>query len=81
MSQTQQTAWCEALKLVPARWRGEFCRFIEEGEAGDEFLAFLEQDAGCRRACEMVLRADDEMARLIRAAAEPEGVPPVPQQQ
>lgn len=68
MSQTQKAVWCESLKLVPAKWRGEFCRFVEEGEASDEFLAFLQQDVDCRRACEIVFRSDEELGRIIKAA-------------
>jgi hypothetical protein len=61
---------CEALKLVPAQWRAEFVRFIEEGECSQGFRRFLEQNADCRRACELVLRADHVTARLIKEAIE-----------
>lgn len=63
MSKTNE-AYCEALRLVPVEWRGEFTRFLEEGEAGPAFLAFLEESEDCRRACEMVLRADETGALL-----------------
>ena len=70
---------CEALRLVPAEWRGEFCKFMEDGEASGPFLAFLEQDEACRRACEMVLRSDRPTARATAAAmmgsARPDGAP------
>jgi hypothetical protein len=62
---------CEALRAVPAQWRADFCRFVEGDEVSDGFLAFLEQDEACRRACEAVLRSDQETARLLAAAAEP----------
>ena len=73
MFQGKKASWCEVMKLVPACWRADFCRFIEEGEASDRFLAFLEEDERCRRACEMVLRADEAMVRLL-AEAVPEEV-------
>jgi hypothetical protein len=63
-------AWCAAMKLVPEEWRTEFCRFIEEGEASDGFILFLEQDEGCRKACEIVLRADREMTRIVALAVD-----------
>ena len=69
MSLNRAMCLCEVLKLVPAHWRGDFCQFVEEGEASKDFMEFLEQDSDCRRACEMVLRADRLTARLIAAAA------------
>src|SRR5689334_7329140 len=63
-------AWCEALNMVPEEWRTEFCRFVEDGDASEHFIAFLQQDAACRRACEIVLRADQQMARVISMAIE-----------
>jgi hypothetical protein len=75
MSPIPVASWCAAMKLVPEPWRMDFCRFIEEGEASDEFIAFLEQDQQCRNACEMVLRADQEMVQVIAdAVCEPESV-------
>ena len=74
MSQSEKTSWCAALKLVPARWRADFTQFIEDGEASEGFLDFLAQDADCRQACEMVLRADQDMAWLLAATFCPPGV-------
>jgi hypothetical protein len=62
---SEKASWQEALKLVPPCWRIEFARFLEEGEASDKFLAFLGQDADCRQACELVLRADEQMRLLV----------------
>lgn len=50
----------------------EFTRLVEEGEASDAFLALLDSDPDCRRACEMVLRADRDLPRLV--SDETEGV-------
>jgi hypothetical protein len=63
--------FCEALKLVPRQWRGEFTRFVDEGEASAEFLAYLDQDGDCRQACEMVFRADNFTAEVLAAADSP----------
>lgn len=72
MSQNEQTqTWCDALRLVPARWRAAFCQFIDEGEASEDFLAYLAADENCRQACEIVLRADKEMTAVFAAIAEP----------
>ncbi len=65
-------AWCKAFNLVPEEWRTEFVRFVEEGEANAGFIAFLNADEGCRKACEIVLRADTDMERLIAMACKPE---------
>lgn len=59
---------CEALKYVPVEWRADFVRFTEDGEASDQFLAFLEQSADVRRACELVLDADRKTTRLFQRA-------------
>ncbi len=75
MSPIPAVSWCAAMKLVPEEWRMEFCRFIEDGDASAEFIVFLEQDRQCRRACEMVLRADVEMAQLIGYVVESEREP------
>jgi hypothetical protein len=71
MSLSEKAPWHQALKLVPARWRIDFVRFLEEGEANDDFLAFLVEDANCRQACELVLRADQEMAIIIASSTTP----------
>jgi hypothetical protein len=75
MSQHETMSLCEALKSVPVRWRAEFIRLLEEGEAGGDFLSFLEQDEKCRLACEAVLRADEATAQLIRGAFAQSGHP------
>ena len=30
MSLSHGTCWCEALKLLPARWRADACRFVKQ---------------------------------------------------
>lgn len=65
---SERGSLCEALKYVPVQWRADFVRFTEDGEASDQFLAFLEQSADVRRACEMVLDADFKTTRLLQRA-------------
>lgn len=60
-------AWCAAMKLVPSRFRADFCRFIEEGEANDEFLKALERDPRCRQACEIMFRSDALFSQALAA--------------
>jgi len=67
MELCEKTCWSRALKLVPAAWWIELARFLEEGEASDGFLKFLEQDAKTRQACDIVLRGDHEMEIIIAA--------------
>jgi hypothetical protein len=64
--------WCDVLKVIPAKWRGQFCRFVEEGEASDEFMAFLADSSECRHACERILRVDRATSQMIAAAMESE---------
>ena len=65
MEKPMKDAWCAAMKVVPSRWRVEFCRFMERGEASEEFLAFLEQDVRCQEACELILRSDQAFSRAL----------------
>jgi len=60
----------EALRLVEGRWRETFLRFTETGEAPPEFLAYLDGDANCQKAVDMVLAAQEAaLHRLGRALA------------
>lgn len=47
----------EILGLVEPEWQAEFLRFTQTGEAEEEFMAYLERDAGCQKACETVVIA------------------------
>jgi hypothetical protein len=71
MPENEMGVVCEALKLVPAQWRADFVKFVEDGEGSDKFLAFLEENADCRRACEQVLRADRAVLPILDLAMEP----------
>jgi hypothetical protein len=71
MSEYAVGSICEALQFVPVRWLADFVQFVEEGEASDEFLAFLECNAECVRACEIVLRADNPISWVLEVCAEP----------
>ena len=67
MPQNEAGCWCEAFKLVPRHLRMEFMRFIEEGEASEDFLSLLGSSPEYRQACELVFRADTDMAAVIAA--------------
>ena len=45
------------LTHVQPEWKGEFLRFVETGEAGEGFLAYLDQDASAQHAVEMAFDA------------------------
>jgi hypothetical protein len=47
----------DLLQSVDRRWHEEFLRFIETGEAGDEFLRYLDHDKGGQQAVEMAFNA------------------------
>jgi hypothetical protein len=40
----------DLLDQVDERWRSEFERFVETGEAGEEFLSYLDQHTGAQEA-------------------------------
>jgi hypothetical protein len=70
MSENHISSWCETLRLVPVQWRADFVRFIEEGEASQEFITFLEDNTDCRSACEQAFRADCTILQLLNALGE-----------
>ena len=70
MSEHELMIWSEALKLVPNEWISEFTRLVEDGECSVEFGAFFNRNAECRRAFEMILRADREVPALIESLDE-----------
>ena len=45
------------LTHVEPQWKGAFVRFVETGEAGEGFLAYLDQDASAQHAVEMAFEA------------------------
>lgn len=45
------------VQKVESRWRGEFLRFIETGEADDKFLEYLNRDKAGQEAVEMAFNA------------------------
>ena len=73
MSRNETDRLCDALRLVPRRWQAAFAQFVAAGEADSAFFAFLNTNHECRRACEMVLRADATMVALVAAAVAVQG--------
>jgi hypothetical protein len=68
----------ELLHLVDSRWHGDFVRFIETGDASEEFLAFMDRDPDCQRAVETAFSqqaADfEELSRSLRNIVSPEAM-------
>jgi hypothetical protein len=64
-------ALTDALKLVEPKWAGVFKRFVQTGDASDEFFAFLDSSANCQRAVDMVLerksRGLERVSDLLRS--------------
>ena len=71
MSNQELLSYRDALNLVPMMWIPEFTRFVEEGEASDEFMDFFRDDANCQRAFETILKSDRFVAELVRLAGRP----------
>ncbi len=65
----------ECLALVDKKWAKEFVSFVESGDASDEFFAFLDSNADCQRAVDMVLRNESQglerVAQFLRSEASP----------
>ena len=64
----------EADHVVPKideRWAGEFAKFIETGDASDEFFAYLDENEACQKAVDLALKKKsqglDRVARLLVA--------------
>ncbi len=59
---------------VPARWREAFLRFIDTGEAEDEFLDYLDNDPVCQAAVEEAFTAQaaafEQLAGILNGSAE-----------
>lgn len=64
----------EADHVVPTideRWAGEFAKFIDTGDASDEFFAYLDHNEACQKAVDLALKKKsqglDRVARLLVA--------------
>jgi hypothetical protein len=62
----------ELHQAVDPKWQAELLRFIDSGEASDEFLAFMDKDPACQRAVEAAFDqqalAFEELSRSVRAS-------------
>lgn len=62
----------ELAKLVNPHWQGAFLRFIESGEAEEDFLAYLDQDEDCQKAVDLAFTAQaatfEDFARALSSA-------------
>lgn len=58
----------ELAMRVPDAWRKEFVRFVESGDASDEFLDFLDSDPACQEVVEEAFA--QQAAAFERLAAE-----------
>src|SRR5712664_146200 len=47
----------DLLKNVDSKWHGDFLRFVETGEAGEQFLDYLNHDEGGQQAVEVAFNA------------------------
>lgn len=58
---------------IEPRWRQEFLRFIETGDASEEFLTYMDQDPACQAAVEAAFSeqaaAFESLSRDLRTAA------------
>jgi hypothetical protein len=70
---TPNPAMEHALHLVPVHWHPAFVRFMDTGEAPQAFFEYLEADADCRQACEIVLRGDTELEFAVRLSQDRPG--------
>jgi hypothetical protein len=50
----------DLLKLVEGQWQETFSRFIETGEAPQEFLDYMDSDPNCQRAVELAFSTQAE---------------------
>jgi hypothetical protein len=58
------------MKGLQPRWHEDFSRFIETGEASEEFLNFLDHDEPCQKAVKAAFtkqaKAFENLARALR---------------
>lgn len=59
------------LKLVAPEWHQDFLKFVESGEASEEFVYYLYRDKQCQKAVGMVF--EEQSRRLERMANELNG--------
>ncbi len=59
MSYKETQARREAIRLVPVNLLREFDRFVNEGEANEEFMQYLENDKQLQKAVENILSSND----------------------
>lgn len=57
----------EVLQNVDPRWHEQFVRFVDSGEASDEFLQFLDTDEPCQQAVETAFQV--QAAGVAKAVA------------
>jgi hypothetical protein len=59
-----------ALNLIDDSWRNDYLRFIETGEASQEFLSYIDKDSNAQEAVEMAFNAQADafegLARELR---------------
>lgn len=62
----------ELLASVEPRWHQEFLKFIDTGDASEEFLTYMDQDPSCQAAVETAFSeqaaAFEELSRDLRTA-------------
>src|SRR5258708_9483405 len=63
----------DLLKNVDNKWHGDFLRFVETGEAGEQFLDYLNHDESGQQAVEMAFNAQ---AQAFQGLAEELRNPP-----
>lgn len=64
------------LERVPARYRAEFSRFLDSGEASPEFLAFLDSDSDCQKLVDLAMTQQaSELRGFVQALAHSSHVP------
>ena len=65
MAENQNHFWNEAIRLIPMKWRAEFCCFMDDGKASPEFLRFLDSSPNAQKACELICRNDEFMRQVL----------------
>ena len=56
----------EASWLIEKKWRSDFLKFVETGEASNEFLDYLDSDSDAQRAVGLVMTAQVRAPEYIR---------------
>jgi len=64
------------LEQVPARYRTEFSKFLDAGEASPEFLAFLDSDSDCQKLVDIAMTQQaSELRGFVKALAQKSSSP------